>query len=335
MQALTRPHPALIRASPSNARCTNQSLNQRRPSFRPTSTAVNEAVTTTSESSSSSGDVELVGPTPQRFVVADGQLKEIATTAFITMLRAGAGALASGYKISFVRGTPENQNKYTLAGGLPGGFRLEESSTAANYRRPTEPLTIIDAQDANSRKIREAVCILDMDTIFKPCAEGGMTLKNNSKTADQIPYMIDPNNGTEMTDADEIVAYLFRNYGDNKIPLILRKGPINDLTAKVGMAPRKDKGTTYTGSKRPEQPLEYWAYEASPFCAVVREVLSELEIPHLMKTVARGSTKREELFAKRGHFQAPYLEDPNTGVAMFESTAIIEYLYKTYGNESS
>lgn len=26
-----------------------------------------------------------------------------------------------------------------------------------------------------------------------------------------------------------------------------------------------------------------------------------------------------------------FLQDPNTGVAMFESSAIVEYLYKTYG----
>lgn len=26
-----------------------------------------------------------------------------------------------------------------------------------------------------------------------------------------------------------------------------------------------------------------------------------------------------------------HAQDPNTGVAMFESSAIVEYLYKTYG----
>ncbi len=334
MQVLNRPCPAAVRASPiGNASCTNKNLTQRRPSFRPTSTAVNEAITATI-TSSSSGDVKLVGPEPQRFVVAEGQLKEIASAAFITMLRAGAGALTSGYKTSIVRETDENKNKYTLA-SLPGGFRIEESSTAGKFPRPAETLIIYDAQNADSRKIREALCILDIDTMFKPCAEGGNTSK--SAPSSNVPFMIDPNNGTEMSDADEIVAYLFRNYGNNKIPLVLRKGPINDITAKIGMAPRKEKGTAYTGNpeKAPTKPLEYWAYEASPFCAVVREVLSELEIPHLMKTVARGSTKRQELFDRRGHFQAPYLEDPNTGVAMFESAAIIEYLRKTYGNGSA
>jgi glutathione S-transferase len=31
-----------------------------------------------------------------------------------------------------------------------------------------------------------------------------------------------------------------------------------------------------------------------------------------------------------GTFQVPYLEDPNTGVAMFESAEIIKYLRSRY-----
>ena len=30
--------------------------------------------------------------------------------------------------------------------------------------------------------------------------------------------------------------------------------------------------------------------------------------------------------------QVPYIEDPNTGVAMFESSAIVKYLDETYGS---
>ena len=58
--------------------------------------------------------------------------------------------------------------------------------------------------------------------------------------------------------------------------------------------------------------------------------LVELELPHLMRTVGRGSPKRQELKDRRGTFQAPYIEDPNTGVAMFESSAIVKYLEEQY-----
>jgi len=45
----------------------------------------------------------------------------------------------------------------------------------------------------------------------------------------------------------------------------------------------------------------------------VREKLVELEIPHLLTSVGRGSPKRQAMYDKRGRFQAPYMEDPNTG----------------------
>jgi hypothetical protein len=67
-------------------------------------------------------------------------------------------------------------------------------------------------------------------------------------------------------------------------------------------------------------------YETSPFCKVVREVLSELELPHLYRSCARGSPKRQAFYEQHGRFQVPYLEDPNAGVAMFESAAIMQYL---------
>nr|GMC95510.1 Thioredoxin-like protein [Ipomoea batatas] len=36
------------------------------------------------------------------------------------------------------------------------------------------------------------------------------------------------------------------------------------------------------------------------------------------------------MYQRVGHFQVPYLEDPNTGVQMFESAEIVEYLRATY-----
>jgi glutathione S-transferase len=39
---------------------------------------------------------------------------------------------------------------------------------------------------------------------------------------------------------------------------------------------------------------------------------------------------RAELLKRAGKVQVPYLVDPNTGTAMFESDAIREYLLATY-----
>ena len=47
--------------------------------------------------------------------------------------------------------------------------------------------------------------------------------------------------------------------------------------------------------------------------------------------VNRGSPKRQGIFERTGRFQVPYLEDPNTGVALFESADIVQYIKETYG----
>ena len=79
------------------------------------------------------------------------------------------------------------------------------------------------------------------------------------------------------------------------------------------------------------EPLVLWTYESSPFTKAVREALTEMAIPHMVRYCPRGSvSKRDELLAKTGTFQVPYLEDPNTGVEMFESAAMVDYLEKTY-----
>ncbi|KAL0928861.1 hypothetical protein M5K25_000788 [Dendrobium thyrsiflorum] len=131
---------------------------------------------------------------------------------------------------------------------------------------------------------------------------------------------------------------------DGTVPLMFSLGLITTLTEGFAMIGRMGKarksmhfylmhGSSYSPSRLPPMPLELWAYEPSPFCKIVREVLVELELPHLLHSSARGSPKRQQLLDKVGHCQVPYLDDPNTGVKMFESAYIIEYLRETYALE--
>lgn len=62
----------------------------------------------------------------------------------------------------------------------------------------------------------------------------------------------------------------------------------------------------------------------------MRESLTELCIPHVVRYCPRGSSKRDELLERTGRFQVPYLEDPNTETKMFKSASMVEYLEKTY-----
>jgi glutaredoxin len=82
--------------------------------------------------------------------------------------------------------------------------------------------------------------------------------------------------------------------------------------------------------RSPEQPLELWNYEASPYCRMVRERLDQQGIAYLSHNLARHSPKRSAFKQRFGRTQFPYLFDPNTNVGMFESSTILRYLNDTY-----
>ena len=76
-------------------------------------------------------------------------------------------------------------------------------------------------------------------------------------------------------------------------------------------------------------------YEPSPFVRPVREKLCALCLPHTLVPTSRGSANRDRLIQKTGvQFQVPYLVDPNTGVELFESPDIIDYLEAVYTVDS-
>ena len=105
-------------------------------------------------------------------------------------------------------------------------------------------------------------------------------------------------------------------------------------------------------SKAPAKPLELYSFESSPYSRPVRERLCELELPYLLHNTGKArwsdmgppamrdrlfkgpkdsSRNRSALLERTGHVQVPYLIDPNTGVEMYESAVILDYLDRTYG----
>jgi len=275
----------------------------------------------------------LKGPQPQKFGVADGELANVLTASGSFVTRAVSGALCEGWTPTIVEGSPP-PGAYTL--GELGGRWLKETSDVAKFPRPSAPIKLYEFEGCPfCRKVREAVVWLDLDVQFYPCPQGGPTFREHVKNVggkSQFPYMVDDNTGVSMYESDDIIDYLYDKYGPGKekVPTLLRAGALTVLTAGFGLAPRMGAGSRYRPAKMPAKPITVYSYEASPFCKLVREKLVELELPHLMKTVGRGSPKRQELKDRRGTFQAPYIEDPNTGVAMFESSAIVKYLEEQY-----
>lgn len=42
----------------------------------------------------------------------------------------------------------------------------------------------------------------------------------------------------QMYESDDIISYLFKQYGDGEVPLALRLGTLTALTCSLGLAPR-------------------------------------------------------------------------------------------------
>lgn len=204
--------------------------------------------------------------------------------------------------------------------------------------RPEKPLELYEFEGCPfCRKVREALTVLDLEALIHPCPKGGPRFRETVKQRGgkyQFPYLVDPNTTTAMYESDAIDRYLFERYGAGTVPLLLSLGPVTDVTAFAASAVRFGRGVRYRRAKAPDRPLELYSYEGSPFCRLVREALCELEIPYLLHNVARRSPGREAFIARSGKMQVPYVVDPNTNVAMFESADIVRYLDETYAVRS-
>ena len=184
------------------------------------------------------------------------------------------------------------------------------------------------------RKVREAMSELNLNAMVYPCPKGGQRYRESLEQLagkQQFPYLIDPNTGWKGYESKDIVEYLFETYGNEKKPGVLIKGNLlASINSSLASALRLSKGVNAQPSTLPDQPLELYSFEASPFCRIVREKLCELEIPYLLHNVAKNSPSRNKFIERSGKMMVPYLIDPNTGTEMFESEDIVRYLEQTY-----
>jgi glutathione S-transferase len=183
------------------------------------------------------------------------------------------------------------------------------------------------------RKVREALSILDLPALIRPCPKGGTRFREEVRRRGgkaQFPYLVDPNAGKEMYESDAIVAHLFERYGAGPPPFWLRAGLLTDASAMLASAWRPGFGVRCRPARAPAQPLELYSFEASPFCRIAREALCALELPYQLHNVAKGSPGRPAFVERSGRMQVPWLADPNSGRQLFESAEIVRYLDETY-----
>jgi len=198
-------------------------------------------------------------------------------------------------------------------------------------KRPAQLLELYEWEACPfCRRVREALSELDLEAMIIPCPRGGRNRQEvialGGKT--QFPFLVDPNTGMKLYESEDIIRYLADTYGDGRRPLSL--GPLSVLGAGLASVLRPARGRRARAAEPAKQPLVLYGYEASPYCRLVRERLCELQLRYHLINVAKRSAARAAFVAKTGRMMVPYLEDPNTGRAMFESAEILDYLEQTY-----
>ncbi len=248
----------------------------------------------------------------------------------------------------------------TFSSALASTLRMWRGTKAERFysSRPKQPLQLYEFEGCPyCRFVRETLTELDLDADIFPCPKGGTRFRPQAVKIggkEQFPLLIDPNTNTTLLESGDIAAYLHQQYGNGKEPLAVKlmRDPVS---SSLATAVRQIRGVKVRASKAVEwnidAPIELFSFESSPYSRKVRELLCELEIPYRLRNTGKvlwrelgppmvRSTlfselpvlgpKRQELQARGGMLQLPYLFDPNTGASMYESELICDYLLKTY-----
>src|ERR1700709_2152560 len=77
------------------------------------------------------------------------------------------------------------------------------------------------------------------------------------------------------------------------------------------------------------KPIIVWG-EGGPNPSKVGIILEELGLPYEIKPVPLADIKKPEYLAINPNGRLPSIRDPNSGITLWESGAIIEYLIECY-----
>uniref|UniRef100_A0A7S2HKC8 GST N-terminal domain-containing protein n=1 Tax=Helicotheca tamesis TaxID=374047 RepID=A0A7S2HKC8_9STRA len=251
---------------------------------------------------------------------------------------------------------------------LPFGVTVSEDISTATAAAP-RLLKLYDIENSKDcRTVRERITELDLEVgVVIPSASNSRVFTDpeyeyylsegggggGDGDGGQIPRLVALEKDEDekvITGTENILSYLDGNFKNSNDPLATKEKedvPIEaakELLLSVGFylpsILRYSRGEKVSSAAlstpkntvpRPTKPLLLYSYEGNQFCRLVREVLTELDLPYTLKSSGKLSPRREELAALTGgSTQCPYLVDPNTNVQMAESKDIIAYLYKTY-----
>ena len=229
------------------------------------------------------------------------------------------------------------------------------TSVVKAAQQPKKRLKLYDMEGCpHCRRVREALTALGLDAEIYPCPKRGTRFRPEAARQGGkrlVPLLVDPNTSTRLYEAQDIVDYLFETYGDRATPFAYTKGVLAPVLGGVGSLVSSMRGTMARKATHPKKMLELWSFESSPYSRLVRERLTELELSYVLHNIGkeqfadmgpavrrvqpgpykpRPGGRREKVLAELGRVQVPYLEDPNTGVKLYESAEIIDYLERQY-----
>ncbi|RFU23657.1 hypothetical protein B7463_g12681, partial [Scytalidium lignicola] len=81
------------------------------------------------------------------------------------------------------------------------------------------------------------------------------------------------------------------------------------------------------------KPITLWGHDSGPNAWKVAMILEELNVPYMHKIIEFPDMKKEPYESINPNGRVPAIEDPNTGITLWESGAIIEYLVETYDKQ--
>lgn len=245
-----------------------------------------------------------------------------------------------------------------ITASLASTFRFWQGTMGSSRQPQQESLPILfDREgDPDCRLVREALTALNLDVEVRPVPRGGThfagALLGLCGTT-EIPALYEPETEQSFVGARSILAHLYSQWGKGPVPAWQQPTRFNRALANLVTTTRGNRGLKARGRAAPiAEPLVLYTFESSPYSRPVRELMSELEIPYRLITLCKQKvsdlgpavqrfhlgeyeplpdSKRSRFLAKHGRVQVPYLEDPNTGMALFESAHIVEYLEQTYG----
>lgn len=231
-------------------------------------------------------------------------------------------------------------------------------------KQPEKPLKLYEFEGSPfCRRVREVLTTLNLDYEVYPCPKGGKKYRSVVKQKggkQQFPFLIDENTGEQLYESQAIIHHLFKHYGKTgQTPKSYAHYPQIPVVALLGTVMNGARGVWINKDildrDAPEQLLELWGFESSPFTRIVRGVLTELELPFIFHNVAKErwqdqgpallrlkpgkyqplkGGKREQVVQLMNRasqdIQLPYLVDPNTNTQLFESKKIVAYLQQHY-----